>query len=108
VASDHIDELGFAPDARSAIKAARSFNKARGSYDWLHVNSATYVGPNQWFDKGDMRFAPNNVIISSREASLLAIRRPQTARSSGRLVRTSVHRRSCGRFARSSDSITRI
>ena len=73
VASDHIDELGFAPDARSAIKAARSFNKARGSYDWLHVNSATYVGPNQWFDKGDMRFAPNNVIISSREASLLAI-----------------------------------
>ena len=73
VASDHIDELGFASDARSAIKAARSFNKPRGSYDWLHVNSATYVGPNQWFDKGDMRFAPNNVIISSREASLLAI-----------------------------------
>jgi hypothetical protein len=46
---------------------------ARGSYDWLHVNSATYVGPNQWFDRGDTRFAPNNVIISSREASLLAI-----------------------------------
>jgi hypothetical protein len=73
VASDHIDEFGFAPDARSAIKAARSFNKARGSFDWLHVNSATYVGPNQWFDNGDRRFAPNNVIISSREASLLAI-----------------------------------
>ena len=60
-------------DARAAIKAARGFNKARGSFDWLHVNSATYVGPNQWFDQGDMRFAPNNVIISSREASLLAI-----------------------------------
>ena len=57
----------------AAIKAARSFNKARGSFDWLHINSATYVGPNQWFDKGDKRFAPNNVIISSREASLLAI-----------------------------------
>ena len=73
LASDHIDELGFAPDARKAIKAARSFNKARGSFDWLHINSATYVGPNQWFDQGDRRFAPNNVIISSREASLLAI-----------------------------------
>jgi hypothetical protein len=73
IASDHIDELGFAPDARAAIKAARSFNKARGSFDWLHINSATYVGPNPWFDKGDKRFAPNNVIISSREASLLAI-----------------------------------
>jgi hypothetical protein len=73
IASDHIDEFGFAADARAAIKAARSFNKARGSFDWLHINSATYVGPNPWFDKGDKRFAPNNVIISSREASLLAI-----------------------------------
>jgi hypothetical protein len=73
VASDHIDELGFAPDARKAINAAQSFNKARGSFDWLHVNSAHYVGPNRWFDQGDTRFAPNNVIISSREASLLAI-----------------------------------
>jgi arylsulfotransferase ASST len=65
--------MGFAPDARSAIKAARAFNEARGSFDWLHINSATYVGPNRWFDQGDKRFAPNNVIISSREASLLAI-----------------------------------
>ena len=73
VASDHIDELGFADDARKAIKAASGVNAARGTFDWLHVNSATYVGPNRWFDQGDTRFAPNNVIISSREASLLAI-----------------------------------
>ncbi|HEU4694699.1 MAG TPA: aryl-sulfate sulfotransferase, partial [Vicinamibacterales bacterium] len=44
VASDHIDELGFAADAREAIKAASAFNAARGSYDWLHINSATYLG----------------------------------------------------------------
>ena len=73
LAGDHIDEMGFAPDARAVIKAAAAFNKARGSFDWLHVNSATYVGPNQWFDKGDLRFAPDNVIISSREASIIAI-----------------------------------
>ena len=73
VASDHIGEPGFAPDARQVIKAADAFNKARGSFDWLHINSATYVGPNRWFDQGDTRFAPNNVTISSREASLLAI-----------------------------------
>jgi hypothetical protein len=73
VASDHIDELGFSADARKAIRAASAVNAARGSFDWLHVNSATYVGPNRWFDQGDRRFAPNNVIISSREASLLAI-----------------------------------
>src|SRR5262245_12525938 len=73
VASDHIDELGFAADARAVIKAAPGFNESRGSFDWLHINSATYLGQNRWFDQGDARFAPNNVIVSSREASLLAI-----------------------------------
>ncbi|MBI2150232.1 MAG: aryl-sulfate sulfotransferase [Acidobacteria bacterium] len=73
VASDHVDELGFDGDARNAIKAAPGVNAARGSFDWLHINSATYVGPNHWFDEGDQRFAPNNVIISSRQASFLAI-----------------------------------
>jgi len=72
-AGEHIDELGFAPDARAAIKAAADVNAARASFDWLHVNSATYVGPNRWFDAGDRRFTPNNVLISSRQASLLAI-----------------------------------
>lgn len=72
-AGEHIDELGFAPDARAAIKQAADVNAARGSFDWLHVNSATYVGPNRWYDAGDRRFAPSNVIISSRQASLLAI-----------------------------------
>jgi len=73
VAADHVDEFGFSPDARQAIKSVPGFNKARGSFDWLHINSATYVGPNNWFDKGDKRFAPNNVIISSRQASFIAI-----------------------------------
>src|SRR5688572_17133740 len=46
---------------------------APAAFDWLHLNSATYLGPNRWFDAGDKRFAPNHVIVSSREASLLAI-----------------------------------
>jgi outer membrane protein assembly factor BamB len=72
-AGDHIDEFGFSATARAAIKTAPGLNAARGSFDWLHINSATYLGPNRWFDEGDKRFAPNNVIISSRQASLLAI-----------------------------------
>jgi hypothetical protein len=72
-AGEHIDEMGFAADARAAIKAAAGVNAARGSFDWLHINSATYLGPNRWFDAGDARFAPDHVIISSRQASLLAI-----------------------------------
>ena len=77
VASDHIDEFGFSPAARNAIKSAAGAGGGRGgasrSFDWLHLNSATYVGPNHWFDEGDQRFAPNNVLISSRQASFLAI-----------------------------------
>jgi hypothetical protein len=92
-AAEHIDELGFAPDARAAIKAAAGVNGARGSYDWLHINSATYVGPNRWFDAGDRRFC-------SRSSGA-------TAASSGSSAPTSARRPSCARFARSSASITR-
>jgi hypothetical protein len=73
LASDHVDELGFSPAARSVIKAAPGVNAGRGSFDWLHINSATYVGPNRWFDGGDRRFAPDNIILSSRQASFVAI-----------------------------------
>jgi hypothetical protein len=73
LASDHIDELGLSDDARAVIRAAPGFNAARGSFDWLHVNSATHVGPNRWYDAGDERFHPDNVVISSRNANIVAI-----------------------------------
>jgi hypothetical protein len=81
VASDHVEEFGFSPAARAAIKTAAVANPGRGggpnagrgSFDWLHINAATYVGPNRWFDAGDRRFAPNNIIISSRQSSFVAI-----------------------------------
>ena len=96
IAGDHIGEMGFDARARASIRGARTGNRgaaigrgdvdgrgaaaaggrgvaAPAAFDWLHINSATYVGPNRWFDAGDKRFAPNNIIISCREASLLAI-----------------------------------
>jgi hypothetical protein len=72
-AHEHADEFGLSPAARAAIRTSAAFNKARGNVDWLHINSATYVGPNRWFDAGDRRFDPRNVIISSRAASVIAI-----------------------------------
>lgn len=44
--------------------APRDAGRDRHRYD---------VGPNRWFDAGDRRFAPDNILISSRQASLLAI-----------------------------------
>jgi len=72
LASDHIDEFGFSAAAKNVIKSNAGGGRG-GGFDWLHINSATYIGPNHWFDDGDQRFAPNNVIISSRQASFLAI-----------------------------------
>jgi hypothetical protein len=74
-AGDHIDELGFDASARQSIRAAaaRRPATARAGFDWLHLNSATYLGPNRWFDAGDARFAPDHVMISSRSASVIAI-----------------------------------
>jgi outer membrane protein assembly factor BamB len=72
-AGDHVDEFHLDKDARDTIASAPGFNAERGAFDWMHINSATYVGPNHWFDEGDKRFAPNNVVISSRQASIIAI-----------------------------------
>lgn len=83
LASDHIDEMGFSPRELAAIRNPTAvFSSARGSADWLHTNSATYVGPNRWYDEGDMRFHPDNVIISARYGSLVAI----VSRADGSIV----------------------
>jgi hypothetical protein len=68
-AGDHIDDFGFAPAARAAIRRAGK----KDGFDWFHMNSAAYLGPNKWFESGDKRFDPRNVIISSRQASVIAI-----------------------------------
>ena len=50
-----------------------TWSEARQSADWLHINAATYVGSNRWYDAGDQRFHPDNIIWSSREANIIAI-----------------------------------
>jgi uncharacterized protein (TIGR02246 family) len=73
LASDHVDELGFSEEARNTIRQSVTWSEARQSADWLHINAATYVGPNRWYDAGDQRFHPDNIIWSSREANIIAI-----------------------------------
>ncbi|MEO6080600.1 MAG: aryl-sulfate sulfotransferase [Steroidobacteraceae bacterium] len=58
--------------ARAGGRGGAARTAARG-IDWFHTNSATWLGPNKWFDAGDRRFAPDNVIISSRNSGLLVI-----------------------------------
>lgn len=65
-ASDHLDEIGFSPEELKLVKGTPSA-------DYLHVNNLKPVGPNHWFDEGDQRFAPDNLIFDSRNANFIAI-----------------------------------
>jgi hypothetical protein len=71
-ASDHLEEFGFSKAALDQLRNAAPREGAK-AVDYLHTNSARALGPNKWFDAGDARFAPDNVIISSRQANIVAI-----------------------------------
>ena len=72
--SDHFDELGFSEEAKNAIYRGGSRRpSADRPWDWMHINSATYIGPNKLYDAGDERFHPDNIIWSSRRSNIIAI-----------------------------------
>lgn len=69
-AVDHFDEFGFDKDAIQSIKNAAKSSEA---FDWMHLNTISLLGPNKWYDSGDKRFNPENIIISSRTSNIMAI-----------------------------------
>lgn len=81
VAADHFDEFGLDDDAKKALKG---WHPAKGKeakgFDWWHQNCASYLGPNKWYDAGDKRFHPDNIILDSREANVLCIVDRQTGK----------------------------
>jgi hypothetical protein len=65
------EQWGFDEAARDAMMTVRV---GRGdTQDWLHANSASWLGPNKWYDQGDLRFHPDNVIVSLRSVNISAI-----------------------------------
>lgn len=69
---DHFEELGFDEAAKNAI--ARNPNIVRnGQGDWMHINSMSVLGPNKWYDAGDERFHPDNIIWDGRQTNIIAI-----------------------------------
>lgn len=74
-AADHLAALGFTGERlRLLVRDA--------SADYLHLNDMEVLGPNHWAASGDRRFAPGNILISSRNANFLAI----ISRRTGRIV----------------------
>lgn len=82
-ASDHFDELGFNENQKNVLFRDPSIVPAGGGMgDWLHINSISTLGPNKWYDAGDERFNPDNIIWDSRNANIVAI----TSRKTGEIV----------------------
>jgi arylsulfotransferase ASST len=93
---EHFEELGFDADARGVLRKNPNLRAAgasalgndapsEGFGDWLHINSLSRVGPNRWYDRGDERFHPDNLIWDAREANIIAITDRRTGKIAWRL-----------------------
>ncbi|GEB43785.1 aryl-sulfate sulfotransferase [Gluconobacter sphaericus] len=74
-AGDHLQEFGFTGSQLQLVTHAEN-------PDYLHINNMQLVGDNHWYRAGDKRFAPDNILIDSREANFIAI----LDRHSGKVV----------------------
>lgn len=71
-AGDHLAEFGFSTSGMAALTDAT----ATGTPDpwgYLEINDMQPLGPNRWFDAGDTRFAPDNIMIDTRKGNVVLI-----------------------------------
>ena len=81
ICSDHFDEMGFSEEARNTLARNPSLLMSGQKYgDWMHMNSISTLGPNKWYDGGDERFHPENIIWDGRETNITAITDKQTGK----------------------------
>jgi hypothetical protein len=93
---EHIHQMGFDAVALEAIRTNKisSFGGTQGNpipeSDWQHLNAVSVLGPNRWYDAGDERFHPDNIIWDGRSSNIIAIIArhddPQGRWSSGDIV----------------------
>ena len=79
--SDHFNELGFTEIQKNALFRNPNYQpNGGGECDWMHLNSMSLLGPNKWYDAGDERFHPDNIIWDARESNILAIISKETGK----------------------------
>ena len=72
--SEHFEEMGFGEQAKNTMYRNPGMRKiGEGMGDWMHTNSMSLLGPNKWYDAGDQRFHPDNVIWDGRQTNIIAI-----------------------------------
>ncbi len=71
VVSEHLKEFGFSKAGLKMIYAG--YTTTGGSAGFLTINNMQPLGPNHWYDNGDKRFNPDNIMIDSRDGNVIAI-----------------------------------
>jgi len=74
----HFDQLGLDEWARAGLDMGRNyegpdFMADMLPEDWSHGNDVAWCGPNKWYDQGDLRFHPDNIIADFRSLNIMII-----------------------------------
>ncbi len=77
---DHWDELGLEFNAKAVLKANNQPRGESGELKDVYCNCISYVGPNKWYDAGDKRFHPDNLITDIRALNVSFIIDHETGR----------------------------
>jgi len=81
-AGNHLDELGFTADGFEYLRRSVA-RQPDNVWGYLEINSAKTLGPSHWHrDDPNTVFHPDNILISSRKANIVAL----VERTSGRIV----------------------
>jgi Arylsulfotransferase (ASST) len=68
---EHLDQFGLSEEGLALLR--RGVVSGGGNHGVLTINNLARVGDNRWYDGGDARFHPDNLIIDSREANFIVI-----------------------------------
>ncbi len=82
VCSEHFDEYNFTEEMKNTLYRNPNLhaNIGEGVADWMHINSMSVLGSNRFYDAGDQRFHPDNIIWDGRQTNILAIISKETGK----------------------------
>ena len=72
VAGDHLREFGFSSEGLRYLRERIARNPVE-AWGYLEINDLQVLGSNKWYDAGDHRFNPDNLMFDSRKGNFIAI-----------------------------------
>lgn len=71
--SNNFEEIGYTEVQKNVIYRNPNLISTTELGDYLHISSFSVLGENKWYDQGDRRFNPNNIIFASRQSNFIGI-----------------------------------